>query len=390
VDLFAGAGGLSEGFTRAGFRVVLALDQDPIAMRTYWLNHPFVRDDRIRVEDIRSLGKGDFRKLTGRERVDVLIGAPPCQGFSHAGFRSKPLPTRYRVDADERNYLFEYMVEAALELKPRLFLMENVPGMQTARKGELSFLEAAARELETKGGFSTAVWKLNASAYGVPQDRLRLFLVASRTGQMPSKPEEEYRDLHKQCSDDDALPPVTFLEATFDLPALESNDGLAVQRRDPQNAIGDTRSRRYLQKFRIIGSSCLLYNHSVRYHNPQDLELYAMLKPGEDSVHALERYGRHDLMRYRTDAFDDKYARLRPDRPSKTIVSHLAKDGNGYIHPSQVRSISLREAARLQSFQDSYAFCGSPSDQWVQLGNAVPPVLAEAVARSFLRELKRS
>ena len=95
-------------------------------------------------------------------------------------------------------------------------------------------------------------------------------------------------------------------------------------------------------------------------------------------------------MRYRRDVFDDKYARLRPDRPCKTIVSHLAKDGNGYIHPTQVRSISLREAARVQSFHDGYIFCGSPSDQWIQLGNAVPPVLAEAIARSFRRALERS
>jgi len=95
-------------------------------------------------------------------------------------------------------------------------------------------------------------------------------------------------------------------------------------------------------------------------------------------------------MRYRRDVFDDKYARLRGDRPSKTIVAHLAKDGNAYVHPTQDRSISIREAARLQSFRDQYAFCGSASDQWVQVGNAVPPLLAEKIARSFLLALRRS
>jgi DNA (cytosine-5)-methyltransferase 1 len=94
-------------------------------------------------------------------------------------------------------------------------------------------------------------------------------------------------------------------------------------------------------------------------------------------------------MKYRRDVFDDKYARLRADRPSKTIVSHLARDGNGYIHPSQVRSITVREAARLQSFDDAYIFCGSPSDQWVQVGNAVPPLVEEAIARSILDALRR-
>jgi DNA (cytosine-5)-methyltransferase 1 len=156
----------------------------------------------------------------------------------------------------------------------------------------------------------------------------------------------------------------------------------------PRGSPDDPRSRRYLRKFQLLRASPVLYNHAVRYHNERDLELYSLLRPGEDSVHALERHGRADLMRYRRDVFDDKYARLRPDRPSKTIVSHLAKDGNSYIHPGQARSISVREAARLQSFHDGYAFCGSPSDQWIQIGNAVPPVLAEAVARAFLETLK--
>src|SRR5207244_9637850 len=104
--------------------------------------------------------------------------------------------------------------------------------------------------------------------------------------------------------------------------------------------------------FRLREQSKLIYNHYARYQNEQDLELYALLQPGEDSVHAIERYGRADLMRYRRDVFDDKYFRLRGDRPSKTIVSHLAKDGNAYIHPKKVKSISIREASVLQCFQD--------------------------------------
>jgi len=268
--------------------------------------------------------------------------------------------------------------------------MENVPGMQSAKKENLSFLEAAARLLEKKGGFQTAIWKLNAAAFGVPQDRIRCFLVASSTGALPSRPAEEYKDLHRPDLDPDALPPITLNEAIFDLPKREPGTGSAVAKRELPDLNSDRRYRRYLTKFGILRQSHLVYNHTVRYHNPQDLELYGLLRPGEDSIHLLEQHGRGDLMRYRKDVFDDKYARLRGDRPSKTIVAHLAKDGNGYIHPTQVRSISFREAARLQSFHDGYVFCGSPSDQWVQLGNAVPPVLAEAIARSFLRALHRS
>jgi DNA (cytosine-5)-methyltransferase 1 len=387
VDLFAGAGGLSEGFRRGGFRVLLALDQDPIARRTYWLNHPEVPDEKLLGCDVRELKLTTLKKLIGRGRLDVLIGAPPCQGFSHAGFRSKSTRTGYRVAGDDRNFLFEYMVAAAIALKPTLFLMENVPGMQSARHENLSFLEIAARKLQQQGKYRTAIWKLNASAFGVPQARMRYFLVASRLRALPSSPHEEYQDVNRPDFDVDALPPVTLGEAIFDLPPREAGTGTAVERWERTDEGGDPRRRRYLTKFRLSGESKLIFNHTVRYNNARDLELYALLRPGEDSIHAVEKYGRDDLMRYRRDVFDDKYARLRSDRPSKTIVSHLAKDGNGYIHPTQVRSISIREACRLQSFHDGYAFCGAPTDQWIQIGNAVPPVLAETIARSFARLL---
>jgi DNA (cytosine-5)-methyltransferase 1 len=165
---------------------------------------------------------------------------------------------------------------------------------------------------------------------------------------------------------------------------------MAVDVWTPRVNSSDSRMRRYLLKRDLLRESVVIYNHFVRYHNERDLELYRLLGPGEDSVHAIERHGRGDLMRYRRDVFDDKYYKLRPDRPSKTIVSHLAKDGNAYIHPHQNRSITVREAARLQSFDDRYIFCGAPTDQWVQVGNAVPPVLAEAIARALLPLLSRT
>lgn len=390
VDLFCGAGGSSEGFSRAGFKVLAALDADETAIRTYRLNHPGVEDSRVLCRDIRTLPKGTLKKLIGRTGLDVLAGSPPCQGFSTAGFRSKKTKTGYRADADERNYLSEWMVAAALELKPKLFLMENVPGMQSVKREDTSFLDAVAGRLEAEGGYRTEVWRLNAAAFGVPQDRIRCFLVASRLPLMPARPPQEYQDTRRPDLDLDALPAVTLAEAIFDVPLRDAGAGTSVEGWTQPDAATDPRYRRYLAKFGILRPSQILFQHTVRYHNPRDLELYALLRPGEDSIHALEEHGRADLMRYRRDVFDDKYARLRGDRPCKTIVAHLAKDGNGYIHPTQVRSISLREAARVQSFHDGYAFCGSPSDQWVQLGNAVPPVLAEAIARSFRRTLERS
>ena len=180
VDLFCGAGGLSEGFGRAGFQILLALDSDPVALKTYRLNHPYVPEDRVLCREIQTLEPGELKRLSGRRTIDVLVGAPPCQGFSQAGFRSRKTLLRYRTATDERNYLFEYMVGAALELKPRIFLMENVPGMKSAKLGGASFLENAAAILESKGGYRAAIWKLNAAAFGVPQERVRYFLVATR------------------------------------------------------------------------------------------------------------------------------------------------------------------------------------------------------------------
>lgn len=385
IDLFTGAGGLSEGFHRAGFEIAAAVDVDPVALRTYWLNHPSIRDERIVCKDISEVTDAELRRVVGRRKVEVLIGAPPCQGFSNVGHRSKSTLTGYSIGDDERNHLYAHMVRFALAFQPRLFLMENVPGMKSARDGASSFLDSAARKLAA-AGYKTTTWKLNAAAFGVPQERQRIFLVAARNGSLPAQPTGQYKDLASRGLDPDALPPVTFDEATYDLPRRAADQGLPVERWAFDSRT-DPRSRRYLGRFDLVRKSPLLFNHTVRYNNERDLELYALLKPGEDSVHALERYGRSDLMRYRSDVFDDKYARLRADKPCKTIVSHLAKDGNGYIHPDQTRSISIREAARVQSFHDEYMFCGAPSDQWVQLGNAVPPVLGEIIGRSFIAAL---
>lgn len=387
VDFFAGAGGLSEGFRRAGLRSLGAFDLNDVAMRTYRLNHPETPDASVVAMDITEVKASQVLDLNGGRPPDLILGAPPCQGFSRAGMRSKTNLTGYRATHDARNFLFEHLVRLTLEVRPRLFLMENVPGMETARKHDESFLDAAAGMLE-KGGYKTARWRLFAPAFGVPQDRIRTFLVASKGPTTPTQPFEEYQNIRRSDFDPDALPPVGLIEAIFDLPERAAGEGVGVDRWVRTIPPTDLRLRRYLSKFRLLDASPLLWNHFVRYHNENDLELYALLKPGEDSVHAIERYGRGDLMKYRRDVFDDKYARLRPDRPSKTIVSHLAKDGNGYIHPFQTRSISIREAARLQSFSDDFIFCGSPSDQWIQVGNAVPPVLGQAIAKRFLSVLK--
>ncbi len=388
VDLFCGAGGLSLGFQRAGFRTSLALDSNPAAINTYKLNHPSVPDDRVLCKSVEDLENGELLRRLRRKKPTVLLGAPPCQGFSNAGFRSKATRHRYFAGEDGRNDLFTFVLAAAVELKPRLVLLENVPGMHSAKKGMRTYMEEAARYLEEAAGYRTEIWKLNAVEFGVPQDRNRMFLVASRMKTMPFRPPPEYQNRQSSSFDLDALPPITLEEAIFDLPHVGPGEGEGVAVDPAPDLEEDRRTRRYLRKFDLVRRTGVLFNHNTRYHNDRDLELYRILEPGEDSVHAIARHGRDDLMRYRADVFDDKYMKLRPDMPCKTIVSHLAKDGNGYIHPYQSRSLTLREAARVQSFPDDHPFCGSASEQWIQLGNAVPPVMAAAIAKSFLRTLE--
>lgn len=387
IDIFSGGGGMSEGFCRAGYRPLAAVDLDEVALKTLWLNHPALPRENAIARDIREVRASDIKRIVGRRPLDVLVGAPPCQGFSSVGHRSKPRATGYRVLGDDRNYLYQHLVDLALQLRPRLFLMENVPGMNTVKKGDLTFLQDAARRLERGGGYRTSVWELTATALGVPQDRTRCFLVASREGVLPIAPQGEYQDVRRPNFDPDALDSVTLDEALLGIPPVKAGTGTAVEKLGKLD-VDERRARRYLLKFGLLRRGApLIYNHHARYQNDRDLELYSLLRPGENSIDAIGVHGRADLMRYRTDVFTDKYARLRGDRPCKTIVSHLAKDGNGYIHPREVRGITPREAARVQSFRDDYVFCGAPSDQWVQVGNAVPPVVSEAIARSFRRVL---
>jgi len=396
-DLFCGAGGLSLGFVQAGFRSVFAVDSDFTSCMTFKLNHPCLIDDDVICQDARFIQLKDIRSSVGRKKLDVLVGGPPCQGFSLVGNKSKGDQYRrsnlldFVAHREERNYLYQIMVGVACALKPRMVLMENVPGMTASRKGNPSFMDEAARLLR-EAGYVTTVWKLEASAYGIPQRRRRAFLVASIDGRLPPPPEAEYQDQGSGPIDPDALDPNGVESAIYDLPALRSNEGHQVVARPDPHEDEDPRRRYFLDNpmFQIRKGTGLLYNHRARYNNDGDLELYALLKPGENGSDALARYGRKDLMRYRTDIFDDKYARIRPDQPCRTIVSHLARDGNSFIHPEQVRSLTVRETARLQSFPDDYIFCGSPSDQWSQVGNSVPPVLARSIARVFMDHLSGS
>lgn len=384
VDMFCGAGGLSEGFRQAGMRTLLAVDSNPVAIRTYRLNHPDVPEDRVLCEDLRDF-RADaerIRGLIGEVRVDVLIGGPPCQGFSRAGWRSRGTGQRFTASEDDRNYLFRELVGLLEVLNPRVVVMENVPGL-----GEVTFPDGkkflqVTRDAMEEQGYHTEVWMLNAAAYGVPQHRVRKIIVGTRDGEPPVMPEVRYRAAavqyreHSRSEDMGLEDAVTLWEGIADLPPVDVDDGDWISYQDPNKP---REFSRLLDNPRneMLHPQGLIFSHVSRFQNETDLERFGELEPGENYLKLLER--RPDLKNYRDDGFNDKYYRLRPDQPSKTIVAHLNRDGNSYIHPTQVRSITVREAARLQSFPDSYIFTGSRKDQFVQVGNAVPPLLARAI-----------
>lgn len=396
VDLFCGAGGLSDGFRQGGFRTVLAVDQNPVALRTFRLNHPEVREDRVLCEDLRDFSREARRlkDLLGDQEVDVLLGGPPCQGFSRAGWRSRGSGPRFEATEDDRNHLFQELISLLGLLNPKVVVMENVPGI-----GEVRFpdgttfqgvTEAAMRQL----GYEPRTWTLNAAYYGVPQMRFRRVIVGTRLPKAPpDEPEPQYWASSNQFrySRDIPLallgwlePPISVQEAIGDLPPLGTDDGAWVIRSNAP-APGAGHPSRFLARYRITHPQGLLFSHKTRFQNPSDLERFAELRPGDTYMDLLSR--RPELRNYRTDAFDDKYFRLHPGQPSRTIVAHLRKDGNSFVHPTQVRSLSVREAARLQSFDDAYIFTGSRGDQFEQIGNAVPPLMGAAMARRILEHL---
>lgn len=404
VDLFSGAGGLSEGFRQAGFRTILAVDSNRTALQTYALNHPEVPEERVICEDLRDFRKDGerLRHLLGDQRIDVLIGGPPCQGFSRAGWRSRNTGSRFLATDDDRNYLFEELVGLLHVMKPRIFVMENVPGVGEVRfEDDSTFLDVMQNAMR-RAGYTTNVWLLNAAAYGVPQMRVRRIIVGVHgLARMPASlqkfirsrieevPEVKYRVAsnqfreHTRSDDSNLPPPITLGDAIGDLPPIAAGQGVWVGHTGAAQA---TPSRLELPDSPIRHPQGLLTSHVSRYNNDADLERYAELEPGENYLDLLRR--RSDLRNYSTGSFHDKYYRLRADQPSKTIVAHLRKDGNSYVHPTQVRSLSVREAARLQSFPDAYIFTGSRGDQFQQIGNAVPPRLGKAIAGQLLRVLE--
>lgn len=343
IDIFSGAGGMSLGAINAGIRVELAVETDKHAADTYAHNHP---GTTVFAHDIRKLGKKDL-KISGEN--SILFGGPPCQGFSTSNQK-----TRNKENKD--NWLFLEFVRIAKLWKPDWFIFENVSGLAQTGKG--FFLREIMRHFE-KAGFHCVHWVLNSVDFGVPQKRKRLFIIGSRHGITPKKPTVSTERK------------ITVKEALSDLPDLKNGASLSWM---PYKTKFITE---YAKKMRNGAKQSS--NHLITKNSPLIIERYKHVPQGGnwgDIPHELMANYK-DYSRCHTGI----YHRLRNTAPS-VVLGNYRK--NMLIHPTQHRGLSVREAARLQSFPDDYEFKGSIGFQQQQVGNAVPPLLAENVFKAVI------
>lgn len=370
IDLFSGAGGLALGFRAAGFRVVLASDNSEPCARTHTRNMPEVP---FMLADIGTISGHEILRRCGLRRgeLDVLIGGPPCQGFSILG---------QRILGDPRNRLFSDFIRLAGELQPRVAVIENVPGLATLNNGVLlREIGDAFREL----GYRVDCAELLAAQYGVPQMRWRMFFVAWRDPAIhsayfpaPTHGAAGIGDLvpNRTVSKDQTAGFVTIAEAISDLPIVASGELVDRYVDEPQSAY----------QVAMRQSAVSLHNHYAPRLCARNLERIRSLKPGQDWRDLPRELLPAGMQRALRKDHTRRYRRMTWDGVARSIITRFRDPKSGeYIHPEQTRTISIREAARIQSFPDWFVFEGGYSDQYDQVGNAVPPLLARAVGYSI-------
>jgi len=383
VDFFAGAGGLSCGFVQAGFRVVFANDHEDVCIRTYKYNHPELPAESVLKEDIRKIvdKMDDYVK----EEVDIVVGGPPCQSFSSANQR--------RVIDDPRNVLYKYYIEAIKQLAPKIILMENVKGMLSVADQVIADYKAI--EIEKNGKkytYDVAYRLLNAVNFGVCQSRERLIFIAVRNDVAESKhisPEKIFAEIESTYSlytPQNLQVALDFIKP-LDAPRIKGQTETDDEKTGMKIGLNqyDSCGNNYLKRINGGRQIDFVFNHKARYCSDVNYEIFRRLGQGEDSTNPKIA----DIMPYanRNDIFKDKYYKLIANKPSRTITAHLKMDCLSHIHPTQIRSITPREAARVQSFPDDYLFLGAYLKTYMQIGNAVPVLMAKQIAEVIKKYL---
>ena len=392
IDLFAGCGGLSDGFEKAGGFNSLAFvewERQPcltlekrLARRWGYQNAEDIvlHFDMQRTEELINGWENDddfgshrgLRYIVGSKNVNLIVGGPPCQAYSIAG----RVRDEHGMQYDYRNYLFEGYLEIVKHYKPDIFVFENVEGILSSKPGGIPVTERIKKRIKEIGYKITNNLKrdalLNAADYGVPQNRRRVIIIGVNTEKIKSDPEIALKDFYTNILPSFKVSkPRAVKDALDNLPKIYpfSPDKMERSKRISHN---------------INGSEVL--NHIPRYHNPRDREIFREL--ALDKINKTNKYPNTqsliELYYKKTGKKSNfhKYHVLDYELPSNTIPAHLYKDGLRHIHPDpeQSRSITPREAARLQGFDDDFEFLGSMGAQYKMIGNAVPPPLAEKVA----------
>lgn len=383
VDFFAGAGGLSCGFVKAGYRVSFANDFEDVCIQTYRYNHPEVPASKILNADIRSIVDHIEDYVT--EDIDVVVGGPPCQGFSSAN--------KQRIIDDPRNELYKYYIRAIKRILPKFVVMENVHGMLSVANQVVEDYESIS---EIKNGqvysYKVSYKLLNSYDFSVAQARERLIFIAIRNDVIESQnitPDDIFKEISfrnigsKSFVLKDALDYIAPLKAPRIKNQNEVDSDTSGKKIDVNHFSGDDSP--YLRLINNGRKIPFVFNHKARYLNDINYDIYRLLEPGDDAADAKIA----DIMpyRHRLHCFKDKYYKLIPDRPSRTITAHLRMDCHSHIHPFQIRAITPREAARCQSFPDDYLFLGPYLKTYMQIGNAVPVLMAEGIANVIKQHL---
>jgi DNA (cytosine-5)-methyltransferase 1 len=364
VSLFSGCGGLDLGFAHEGFQIDWAGDIMPDAVRTYVRNV----DDRAALMDITAIDPQDLPKC------DVVIGGPPCQAFSLVGKRDPN---------DPRASLVQQYLRIIQCVHPRVFVMENVLGLRSARDAEGRPVMPWLVDSFNRLGYGVVTYILNAADYGVPQRRKRLFIIGSASGRMASCPLATHADALATSGSlfSSLLPWVTSEEALGDLsvPSLDSEQGYYVEE-----------ATCAFQEYARRAGGTTFGNHRMPYMSKKDLEIIYAAHPGGNFMDVPDEIATKRILNFKASGGrTTTYGRLDPDRPAYTINTNFSRPNVGCnIHYEQDRLITVREGLRLQSFPDWFSvLVSSKRSGYVQVGNAVPPLLAAAVAREVKRVL---
>ncbi|AEG50074.1 DNA-cytosine methyltransferase [Sphingobium chlorophenolicum L-1] len=379
VSLFAGCGGFCEGAELAGFEITVAVEWDKYACMTYRENFPKTPLFEGDIHDFLKPGSDHETKYKLKD-LDLVFGGPPCQGFSQIGPRDL---------LDDRNVLYREFARVIRKIKPRMFLMENVPNLLLMQKGH--FRDAIMAHFSELGYSNTTYLKVSAADFGVPQTRERVFFFGTRDDiKFPFELQAFAEAFLKGLK---VKQPVTVWQAIGDLPANVVHSGeTAAYPTLPKGATQflkamrlDTAGGPYTKaakRRRGVGKKdeLILHNHHTKEMQAKRAKLISYLKPGAKA----DSLPKHIW----NGARPEKWRRLHPDLPSYTILAQMHRDLSEWVHPKLERWISVREAARLQSFHDGFVFKGSEWQQLKQVGNAVPPLLGFVAAKLAVAALR--